>query len=48
MEVTMVTDDEILETIRTCYKENDGYAICPHTATALAAASRYVCIQGQP
>ena len=42
MEVVIVTDDEILDVTRSCYEKNKGYTICPHTATALAAAQRYV------
>ena len=42
MEVMTISDDEILSAIRSCHQDNDGYIICPHTATGLAAALKYV------
>ena len=42
MEVMTISDDEILSAIRSCHQDNEGYVICPHTATGLAAALKYV------
>lgn len=42
IEVTIVTDDEIVSTMNRCYADNGKYVICPHTATALTAAYRCV------
>lgn len=38
MDVVTVSDDKIIEAMKRCNSENDGYVVCPHTATALAAA----------
>jgi len=37
MEVVLVPDSDIVETVQRCHRENN-YLICPHTATALSVA----------
>jgi len=44
IEIQLISDKEILATIKKCHDENDGYIVCPHTATAVAAAYRYIIV----